>query len=300
MNISVITPSYNQAEFIAETIRSVWAQDVQPLEHLIFDGGSNDGTVDILQTQPPSVRWWSEPDGGQAHAVNKGLQQARGEIIAWINSDDIYYPGAFAAVLRAFAQHPDADVVYGSADHIDKASVAFEPYPTAAWDPELLRRTCFLCQPAVFFQRRALERVGTLNEQLRYCMDYEFWLRLSDAGCRFVQVDDKLAGSRLYDENKTLSDRAAVHREIADMFKAKDGHVPLKWIFAYCHHKLSGELSHANHPRLFRYRLYLETLKAQWHWNRRTGVTALRELRREIGRRHRPMVSLPAASRGIG
>ncbi len=217
--------------------------------------------------------------------VNQGLQAASGDVIAWINSDDLYYPGAFARVAEAFAADSALDVLYGAADHIDVDDQPFEAYPTTFWDPELLRHTCFICQPALFFRRRVVERVGLLDPGLRYCMDYNYWLRLADAGCRFAYLPEKLAGSRLYADNKTLSDRPAVHREIAEMFLALDGRVPLRWVFAYAHHSTAARIDRSAHPLRFKAVLYLETMRSQWRWNHRMGISALRELRR-ASRRH--------------
>jgi glycosyltransferase involved in cell wall biosynthesis len=285
IRISVVTPSYNQGAFLGRTLASVASQSHPPHEHLVFDGGSTDNSVEVLKAAGNGVRWVSRPDGGQADAVNQGLQTASGEVIAWINSDDVYYPGTFAKVAAAFAADPDLDVVYGAADHIDLFDRAFEAYPTTFWDPELLRHTCFICQPALFFRRRVVERVGLLDAGLRYCMDYNYWLRLADAGCHFAYLNDKLAGSRLYADNKTLSDRPSVHKEIAEMFKAYEGHVPLRWVFAYAHHSTAASIDRTYHPLRFKLTLYMETIRSQWRWNHRAGLSALRELRR-ASRRH--------------
>ena len=280
MLISVITPSYNQGEFIGRTLASVAGQSFAAFEHLVFDGGSKDKTVDVLRASKPPLQWVSRADGGQADAVNQGLKAASGEIIAWINSDDIYYPGAFERVVAAFAADPELDVLYGQADHIDREDIPFEAYPTTDWDPELLRQTCFICQPALFFRRRVIEKVGLLDANLNYCMDYNYWLRLADAGCRFSYLKEKLAGSRLYEDNKTLSNRPAVHWEIADMFKTNYGNVPLRWIFAYAHHKTAAHIDRGQQPFRFKLFLYMRTLRSQWRWNRCLGISALSELRR--------------------
>jgi len=291
IRISVVTPSFNQGVFLGRTLASVASQSHPAHEHLVFDGGSSDETLQVLKTAGSSVRWISEPDGGQAAAVNLGLQAASGEVIGWLNSDDVYYPGAFETVAAAFAADPDLDVVYGAADHIDLDDKPFETYPTTFWDPDLLRHTCFICQPALFFRRRVVERIGLLDAELRYCMDYNYWLRLADAGCRFTYLNQKLAGSRLYAENKTLSDRPAVHREIAEMFRAYQGSVPLHWVFAYAHHSTVARIDRSQNPLHFKLHLYFQTMRSQWRWNRRVGISALRELRR-ASRRH----ALEAAS----
>jgi glycosyltransferase involved in cell wall biosynthesis len=232
--ITIITPSFNQGTFIRRTIESVESQGVPALEHLVFDGGSTDETISVLQSFSHAVSWISEPDRGQAHAVNKGLKAARGEIIGWLNSDDIYYPGAVRAVMDFFNRHPDADILYGMADHIDEHDKRIEPYYNEPWDYERLKEICYICQPAVFFRRCIMERHGLLDETLRYCMDYEYWLRVGRE-TPFYYLEQKLAGSRLYRENKTLGSAVPVHREILAMLKKRTGTVPGRWIFGYAH-----------------------------------------------------------------
>ena len=164
MKFSIVTPSFNQGTFIERTLQSVADQTGFEIEHVVFDGGSTDRTVDILKARGNSISWTSEPDRGQADAVNKGIRATSGEIIGWLNSDDVYYPGAFAQVSAFFEAHADIDVVYGMADHIDRDGVAFEAYPTEPWDFFRLKDTCFICQPAVFFRRRIIEQHGLLDE----------------------------------------------------------------------------------------------------------------------------------------
>jgi glycosyltransferase involved in cell wall biosynthesis len=231
-SMSVVTPSLNQGRFIEGTIRSVLSQDTSGVEYVIIDGGSTDETLSVLRRYETHVRWISQKDRGQADAVNKGIIATRGDIIGWINSDDIYYPGAFSTVLNFFSRHPEVDIVYGDADHVDVDGEPIEPYYTESWDYERLKDICFLCQPAVFFRRRLTERVGLLDVRLQYCMDYEYWLRVG-AVTPLIWLRHKLAGSRLYADNKTLRARVDVHREINDMLREKFGMVPVKWIHAY-------------------------------------------------------------------
>ena len=234
MKMTIITPSYNQGEFLAATIDSVLAQKVPDLEYWVLDGGSTDESVALLQRYGDRLQWVSERDGGQADAVNKGLKRAKGEIIGWLNSDDIYYPDACRRVLEYFAAHPEAMVIYGRADHIDRKGDWMEEYPTEAWDYARLHEMCFICQPAVFFRRSAAERYGLLNDRLQYCMDYEYWLRLGKQ-VQFHYLPEKLAGSRLYAENKTLGAKSAVHREILEMLYDKTGRISSTWLFHYGH-----------------------------------------------------------------
>lgn len=233
MKVSIITPSFNQGQFIERTLKSVAIQSSTEIEHVVFDGGSSDSTVDVLKHFTPPLKWVSEKDKGQTDAVNKGILATDGEIVGWLNSDDIYYPGAFTRVIQFFDENPDVDVVYGMADHIDVDDHAFESYPTEPWDYERLKEICFICQPALFFRRQVFDQYGLLDGSLNYCMDYEYWLRLGKAGVQFGYLEEKLAGSRLYAENKTMGSKLKVHREINNMQKKLLGHVHDKWIFAY-------------------------------------------------------------------
>ncbi len=233
-SLTVITPSFNQAQFIRRTIESVLSQGIPALQYLVFDGGSTDGTPDILREYADRLTAVVEPDGGQADAVNKGLARATGAVIGWLNSDDVYYPGASASALDVFASHPDVDVVYGEADHIDREDRVLEPYYSEPFSYERLKDVCFLCQPAVFFRRSVVDRFGPLETGLHYCMDYEYWLRIL-AGRPPFFLRTKLAGSRLHAETKTLGSKEAVHREIIEMLARKFGVPPSRWIHNLAH-----------------------------------------------------------------
>lgn len=232
--LCVITPSYNQGLYIERTIQSVLSQGIPNLEYMICDGGSTDETPEILQRYGSQIRWVSEKDKGQADAVNKGIQNTSGEVIGWLNSDDIYYPGALVSVVDFFKNNPEVQVVYGDANHIDENDRIIEPYYTEDWNYERLMDVCYLCQPAVFFRRRLVEKKGLLDTHLDYCMDYEYWLRLGSETI-FVRLNHLLAGSRMYGQNKTLGSRVAVHREIITMTKNSLGQTPLRWIYNYAH-----------------------------------------------------------------
>ena len=280
MKVNVVTPSYNQGQFIKRTLQSV-ANQRSPdfeVEHVVFDGGSTDNTVEVLKNFNPPVRWASKKDRGQTDAVNQGIRATDGEIIGWLNSDDIYYPGAIARVVDYFAAHPEVEVVYGMADHIDLEDRAFEAYPTEPWNFDRLQFTCFICQPALFFRRRVVEKHGLLDESLNYCMDYEYWLRLGVAEVRFGYLEEKLAGSRLYADNKTLGSRVKVHREINNMFKRLMGVVPDRWLFNYAHAVVdpnrTGNMAH----NFFLFKITSVSIFSALKWNRRISLTMCKTL----------------------
>ncbi len=232
MKFSVVIPSYRQARFIRYTIESLLAQNRADLEILVFDGGSDDGTVDILESYGDRIQYVSRPDGGQTDAINQGLRQARGEVLAYLNSDDVYFPGALERVEQHFDAHPDSLAVYGAAWHLHADGSNMERYPTEPWNYRRLLQTCYLCQPAVFWRRELMERCGTFDDRLNWAMDYEYWLR---AG-RSVRFDylgcAVLAGSRLHGATKTLSQRLRVHEEILSVVMRYAPEPPVKWLLA--------------------------------------------------------------------
>ena len=269
----MVTPSYNQGRFIERTIDSVLSQQFPGnLEYLVMDGGSHDGTREILSRYGGKLQWVSEHDGGQADAVNKGLGRATGDIIGWLNSDDIYYPGAIAAVCEIFGAHPEADVVYGDANHIDASDGILEPYPTEAWDFNRLLETCFLCQPAVFFRKSVVERFGTLDASLQMCLDYEYWIRLTKSGAVFHWLRQVLAGSRLYPETKTLGARVRVHGEINGMLARRIGRVPDRWLYNYAHAVVDGKGIPRSSRRLFPLMVSGISIYAGLRWNHRISI----------------------------
>jgi glycosyltransferase involved in cell wall biosynthesis len=276
VKVSVVTPSFNQGRFIERTLASVAKQEGAVIEHLVFDGGSSDDTVAILKRFEPRIRWVSRSDRGQSHAVNQGFCAAGGEILGWLNSDDIYYPGAVARVLAFFDANPQVDVVYGQADHIDVNDRAFQPYPTEPWDFSRLMNACFICQPAVFLRRRVIEQHGLLDESLQFCMDYEYWLRLGKLGVRIEYLEQKLAGSRLYPENKTFRSRKNVHKEINDMLKSRFGEVPDRWLLAYAHAAIASRTTANLRSPWFVGQVALASAVAALRWNGRIKPDLLR------------------------
>jgi len=177
--VSIVTPSYNQGRFIRETIESVLSQDYPHTEYMVIDGGSTDTTVAVLRGYGQRFFWTSEPDRGQAHAVNKGWMMARGEVWGWLNSDDLYLPGAVGNAVDYLVSHPDVGMVYGEAYHVSEEGIIIERYPTEPFDASRLGDTCYICQPTVFIRRTVVEDVGFLDESLNYCIDYDLWIRIA-------------------------------------------------------------------------------------------------------------------------
>lgn len=222
LKFSIVTPSFNQAEYIEETIQSIHAQGYPDLEHLVIDGGSTDGTLEILKRSEHGLHWISEPDEGQANAINKGFKRATGDIIAWLNSDDIYLPGTLRRVADFFARRPEVDVVYGDYYLIDHQGAVLLRKKEIPFDYNiLLYGLDYISQPATFFRRHVLDRVGYLDETLHYGLDWEYWLRIAQAGLVFAHMPDYLAGARWHGQAKTLDappEMYAEHRAIRDRY----------------------------------------------------------------------------------
>ena len=177
--VSIVTPSYNQAQFIERTIQSVLNQDYPNIEYLIIDGGSTDGSVEIIRKYEHRLAYWvSEPDRGQSHAMNKGFKRATGNILAWINSDDEYTHGAISNVVRAFSQYPDVGMIHGNCDVIDEYDNVKKHIESHECDLEQIIRGNIIAQPSAFFKKEVIEEVGLLDETLDYAMDYDLWLKI--------------------------------------------------------------------------------------------------------------------------
>ena len=231
--VSIVTPSLNSAPFLCECIESLLAQDYPNIEYIVMDGGSTDGTAAILERYRDRItRIHSAPDFGQGQALNRGLSGSKGDIVAFLNADDAYLPGAVGQAVRAFAAHPGAGVIYGNAYHIAADGSTVAPYPTQDFDREALQRACYICQPAAFVRRDAFERAGAMNPALHYVLDYDLWLRLAEC-CTFVRIEPFLAKSRIHPGSKSVSGRKAFYREVFSMLKSHFDYVPYEWVQGY-------------------------------------------------------------------
>lgn len=225
------------AGFLRETIDSVLAQDWPRVEYLVMDGGSRDGTRELLESYGDRIRWTSGPDGGQAEAVNRGFADTRGSIFAFLNADDVYRPGALRAAVEGLDSQGDAAAVYGDADYVDTEGATVMPYPVRDFDRQRLMTECFICQPAAFVRRDAWSSCGGLNADLRYALDYDFWIRLSEHH-RIVRIDGTLATSRMHADNKTLGERGGLYRESIAVVKHHFGYVPMGWLEQYARYRV--------------------------------------------------------------
>jgi glycosyltransferase involved in cell wall biosynthesis len=231
--VSIVTPAYNAAAFLEETIESVLSQDYPEIEYIVMDGGSSDGTLDILRRYEGRLRYLSRPDRGQSNAVNQGFAMARGRFFAFLNADDTYCAGAVRTAVRHLIGNPDAAVVYGEGHWVDRDGSPIGRYPTEPFDPKLFARNCFICQPAAFIRSEVFRAVGGLNEELHFALDYDLWIRISRR-YRMLKVDDLLASSRIHLQSKTVGGRRQAFREHIRVAKAHYGYAHFDVVYGYC------------------------------------------------------------------
>lgn len=256
--MSVVTPSYNQGRFIEETIRSVLLQGYPDLEYIVMDGGSTDGSIDLIRRYEPWLTHWaSEPDRGQSHAINKGWTMATGEVVAYINTDDCYLPGAVAAAALEFCLRPGVAMVYGTASIVDEGGTELSTWEARPFDLKtMLVSGSIVPQPATFFSQAVVARLGYLNEQRHMIMDYELCTRIGmdhPTAC----LERTLARFRAHEQSKTWLHFETTAHELMDFVlslppKADPGRdwnsirkgtlsrVHFEWALQYLHHDHQG------------------------------------------------------------
>ncbi len=203
--VSIITPSFNQAGYLEATILSVLDQGYPNIEYLIADGGSHDGSVQIIEKYASRLAWWvSEKDRGQGDAINKGFGHSKGEIVAWLNSDDLYLPDAVEQAVALFGKYPDAGMVFGNAITIDAAGRPLNPLVFGDWELADLLRFQIICQPAVFIRRSVLQRAGFLDSSYQYLLDHQLWLRIA-AAAPIVHANAFWAAARHHSQAKNVA-----------------------------------------------------------------------------------------------
>jgi len=224
--VSIITPSFNQANYLEQTLRSVLEQDYARIEYIVIDGGSTDGSVEIIRKYKDRFAYWvSEKDNGQAEAINKGLVRAKGEIVAWLNSDDYYLPNTISEVVKGFEENPDVVMVYGNVLAVDEQGQTTNvlKYKQLSFEDLL----CFqiIGQPSVFFRRAALEKAGLLDTSLHFLLDHHLWLRIAGQG-KILYVPQTWSAARYHAEAKNRAKAAEFGREafrILDWVKSQPG-----------------------------------------------------------------------------
>jgi len=210
----------------------VLSQNYPNIQYLVIDGGSTDGTIEILKSYGDRLQYVSEPDQGPSDAVHKGFQRAHGEIFAWLGADDIYLPGAIRTGVEALMARPEIDVVYGEGNWIDEHDTVISRYPTLPFDPKDLEWDCFICQPASFIRASAYRRCG-LDPDVNFSFDYDLWIRMAKAGIRFEKIPQYLAGSRMHQGAKTINERETVFQASMGLLQRHYGYIPFSWAFGY-------------------------------------------------------------------
>ncbi|MFC2165104.1 glycosyltransferase family 2 protein [Acidobacteriota bacterium] len=219
--VSIITPSFNQSRFIEETMLSVKNQDYPSVEHIIVDGNSTDNTIDVLKKYENmyEMHWISEKDEGQTDAINKGFRMAKGEIIGWLNSDDLYFDTrTLSFVVDLFARESGFHVLYGDSLLINEDNLALRMESMPPYSYQRLLRGCYLIQPSVFFRREVIER-HELDINLNFVMDYEYWLRIAKE-YPFYQVDRILSVDRYHPARKIIAQMDLMRKESSKVMEA--------------------------------------------------------------------------------
>ena len=235
--VGIVTPTLNAAPFLRAAVDSVLAQDYPHIDYLVMDGGSSDGTRDLLAGYGDRLRWISAPDAGQADAVTRGWRLVRGEVVAFLNADDAYLPGSVSAAVDAFDR--GTGLVYGEGELVDQDGGSLGRYPTSEPTEETLAGECPICQPTAFVRRDGIERAGGLDRRLHFAFDYDLWIRL----CRVVaarRLPRAMAVVHMRRDNKTLGSRRSAYREALAVAKRHFGYVPLRWIEPYAMNLVDG------------------------------------------------------------
>jgi glycosyltransferase involved in cell wall biosynthesis len=257
------------------TIESVLHQDYPRIEYIVVDGGSSDETIEILERYRSRLRYSSGPDDGPSDAIHKGLAQASGEILAWLNADDTYEPGAVRRAVEYLSTHPDVDVVYGDGWWITEEGKIIRKYPSLPFDPRALERDCFICQPAAFL-RASSYKACPLDPGQKMSFDYDLWIRMASQGIRFKYLPEHLANTRMDQHALTLSARDGVFRASIALLRRHYNYVPLSWVFGYAAFRLDGrdQFFEPLRPSLAK---YLFSLPLGLWYNRRKPLRYLGE-----------------------
>jgi glycosyltransferase involved in cell wall biosynthesis len=218
--VSIITPSFNQAQYLEDTMQSVLRQDYDPIEYILIDGGSTDGSLEIIKKYENRLAYWaSEPDEGQVDAINKGLRMARGEIVAWINSDDLYMAGAVRAAVQSLQKNPEVGMVYGDGIMVNAEGRLLDRHTYRTYS--VLDLLCFevLLQPTVFMRREILQEAGYLNADYDLILDHDLWVRIASQS-PILHIPDFWAVERTHVGAKTIAQASTFVKEAERMIES--------------------------------------------------------------------------------
>ncbi|MEH6559624.1 MAG: glycosyltransferase [Oceanicoccus sp.] len=282
LSVSVVTPSFNQAKYLPSTLDSVFEQTVIPCEHIVLDPGSSDGSREIARNYK-HVTLIEESDDGQGDAVAKGIAIAKGDVIAWINSDDLYFNNSvFSDVLKRMEKTDAPDIVYGKGwfvgeDGSKQRDVYINKNPeTLSWR---LQQEDGILQPSVFIKRTVFEDVGEISKHLEYCMDYEFWIRCIKYGKKFVFIDKDFVKAHFHIENKTFGQRGNSYKQVCEMLYAQFGYVNHKWLWRYAEYNIEGfdgVIEHGGNKKIqLKDQLQLEYVKLMKDYNTSANVVGM-------------------------
>jgi glycosyltransferase involved in cell wall biosynthesis len=251
--ISIVTPSFNQAEFLPRTIESVLDQDYPRIEYIIIDGGSTDGSREVIQSHEGRLAYWeSIKDKGQTDAINKGFAKAAGKYLAWLNSDDVYQPGAFSEAVAYLETHPEVGLVYGDCTFIDAQDRIIGRFPAAQTDLQKLRRGyVHIPQQASFFRRDLWEKVGPLDPSFYFAMDYDLWVRLAGEAPLVYLPEHTWANFRLHGDAKTIAADAHCWPEMLRVHYRDGGHWLSPIVMKYYIRKIAAPLINWRRRRMF-------------------------------------------------
>ncbi len=266
--VTIVTPSYNQGRWIRKTLESVAAQTYPRIEHVVVDGGSTDETVQILK-EAPGIRWVSEKDRGQANAINKGISMSGGDLIAFLNSDDLLYPDAVSTAAERFRSEPSLDFLYGDGTVIDEEGSVQWEWLSRPEDFRLLADyhflwndfTNYILQQATFWRRSLHDRVGLFDETFHYALDVEFWLRIGFSGARMVHIPRKLGLFRMIHGTKSLSSPIVFWPDYLELFRRYHG---ARHIGRYVEQYLYEGMSKAGLSIDGAWALYRDLLEGRW------------------------------------